>query len=358
MARFRVVDWFSSVGGFSSQAAPDHDVVGGVDRDVDALKCFQASFPEATTACRKLPATLQDCNMPTPHISTFWHFSPPCVAFSSARRACTDGEVDEAIKLLAWSIEMAVWHGVHYSIENVATEIPLAVATRYRDMHPYDVDFEVLCASSFGVPQCRKRLIISRPEVIQLLRDRMANPDLINMETAFARRGLPCPGTHVKNATTCKSGPCMRSIDNYCVTLVASRPVHFLRQPSSKWTAATEPELRTLMGLPDSLKLPSDKRGVVRALGNAVAGGVAKAILTAAKEVACNGNENFIRSADDQTVFDTAIAGAEECLRWYHKRESVKRQTEKRMPAGLSMAAEKRMRAAVVKEVMDATADS
>ena len=147
----------------------------------------------------------------------------------------------------------------------------------------------------------------------------------------------------------------MRSIDDYSVTLVASRPVHFLRKQSNKWTAATEPELRTLMGLPDSLTLPSDKRGAVRSLGNAVAGGVSKAILDAAKKVACSGNTTFADRADDRFVFDAAVAGAKACLVWYHKRECVKRLAEKRMPTGLSLAAEKRMRAAVVKEVMDAT---
>lgn len=355
MVRFKIVDWFSSVGGFSSQALEDHDVVGGVDSDVDALKCFQASFPGAITACRKLPLSLQDCKLPTPCSSTFWHFSPPCVAFSSARRACTDSEVDDAIKLLAWSIEMAIRYRVHYSIENVATEIPQLVACHYREMHPHDVDFEVLCASSFGVPQRRKRLIISRPDVIRLLRDQIAKPDLVNMEAAFARRGLALPGTHVKNSSTCKAGPCMRSIDDFSVTLVASRPVHFLRQPSNKWTAASESELRTLMDLPDSLKVPSDKRGVVRALGNAVAGGVAKAVLKAAREMACKGSENFASCSDNRAAFEAATVGSEECLDWYHKRERVKRIAETRMPVGLSVRAEKRMREAVVKEVMDAT---
>jgi site-specific DNA-cytosine methylase len=244
---------------------------------------------------------------------------------------------------------MAVGSGVHYSIENVATEIPIAVASRYRDMHPGDVDFEVLCASSFGVPQRRRRLIVSRPEVVRSLRDQMAKPNLVNMEAAFAKRGLPSPGSYVKNATTCKSGPCMRSIDDYSVTLVASRPVHFLRKQSNKWTAATERELRTLMNLPDWLVLPSDKRGVVRALGNAVAGGVAKAILDAAAR--CE-RRSFREIESGRSLFQAAIAGAEGCVAWYHERERVKSLARKRMPVGLGASAEKRVCEAVVRKVM------
>jgi site-specific DNA-cytosine methylase len=358
MTRLKIVDWFSSVGGFSSSAVPEHDVVGGVDCDVEVLRCFKSLFSEATVACRKLPATLHDCNIPMPCASTFWHMSPPCVAFSSARRKCSVEEVDEGIRLLAWSIEMVVRHRVNFSIENVATELPLAIATRYRDLYPEDVDFEVMCASSFGVPQRRRRLIISRPNVIKLLRDNVASPDLVNMKTAFSRRGLPCPGTHVKNATTCKAGPCMRSIDDYSVTLVASRPVHFFRESTKKWTAASETELRTLMDLPDFLEVPLNKRGAVRALGNAVAGGVGRAILRAAKEtmtVCVCGREKwtFVKDdVEDRSVFESAIAGSEKCVEWCKKREGVKKAAKKHVPVEFSSTAKKRMREAVVEELM------
>ena len=358
MVRFQVVDWFSSVGGFSSQAPPDHDVVAGVDCDVEALRCFQTSFKEAKTACRTLPATLPECKVPIPSTSTFWHFSPPCVAFSSARRSCTSAEEDEAVKLLAWSIEMAIRHGIQYSIENVATEIPLSIASRYRESHPHDVDFEVLCSSSFGVPQRRRRLIISRPEVISLLRDQIAKPRLVNMETAFARRNISCPGTHVKNATTCKAGPCMRAIDDFSVTLVSSRPVHFLR-PSNKWTAATEKELRTLMDLPESLTLPSDKRGAVRAIGNAVAGGVAKAILEAADQAAEKGARHRTARIPDhselEATFAETVDGANGSVAWHQKRNRIKHLARKRVPTGLSAAAEKRIFEQVVRDVMSAS---
>jgi hypothetical protein len=109
------------------------------------------------------------------------------------------------------------------------------------------------------------------------------------------------------------------------------------------------------MDLPNTLKLPSDKRGMVRAVGNAVAGGVAKAILNAAKEVAYNSAHNFTACADNQSVFKKALECAETCVAWYHKREQVKQHTKRRMPPGLSSVAEKRVRDAVVEAVMNRT---
>jgi hypothetical protein len=112
------------------------------------------------------------------------------------------------------------------------------------------------------------------------------------------------------------------------------------------------------MDLPDFLEVPLNKRGAVRALGNAVAGGVGRAILRAAKEtmtVCVCGREKwtFVKDdVEDRSVFESAIAGSEKCVEWCKKREGVKKAAKKHVPVEFSSTAKKRMREAVVEELM------
>lgn len=347
---FEITDWYCGAGGFSSVATA-HKVIGGADSALDALACFQKAHPAAKAAARTLPASLGDCGFPPAGPRSYWHFSPPCTAFSSARRGCRD--LDDGVRQLAWSIEMAVRYGLWFSIENVATDLPVAIAERYKALHPKDVDFAIVCASMFGVPQRRTRLIIARPSVIKRLRDCIVKPNLVTMKEAFATRGLAMPGSDIKGATTNASGnPCMRKLNDQSIVCVASRPPHFLRS-SGKWTAATADEIKVLMDLPAAMPVPSDKRGQARVLGNAIPGGLSKAILAAAQEAA-EVERPFVGAPDDAPTFKDAVAGADACVAWVKMRERAKHVAEKEIgrQAGLSAAGVKRLREEVVTNVI------
>ena len=89
--RLEIVDWFCGAGGASSGAG-EHRVVFGVDSDKVALDAFRRNFPAAGAKVKALPCSAAALNAPKCDSSSFWWMSPPCTAFSSAKRSCEAGE--------------------------------------------------------------------------------------------------------------------------------------------------------------------------------------------------------------------------------------------------------------------------
>jgi hypothetical protein len=138
----KLVDLFCGGGTLASVfSEAGCEVVAGVDSDEVALETFRRNFPAAVVCCRQLPLSFPDLGIPPLCENTHLHFSPPCVALSSARRNASLAERECGVVLLAWSIEMVlVLRPASWSIEDVDVKESRAVAEHYMALHPDLVD--------------------------------------------------------------------------------------------------------------------------------------------------------------------------------------------------------------------------
>ena len=139
----RIFDFFAGGGCFSTAAAAleDVEVALGVDDWGVALSTFRRNHPGAAARGTTLPATWAALRLPparAPPDAVHAHFSPPCVAFSSSRRGReTEAEVELGVRLLTWSVEFAVRHGLaSYSVENVAVDAVKRLFRRLKECPP------------------------------------------------------------------------------------------------------------------------------------------------------------------------------------------------------------------------------
>ena len=109
----RVVDLYCGVGGFSCGALEaGGEVILGVDCDSVPLRLWASNVPDAQAVLTTLGPRCADLELPPPAPDLHVHLSPPCQAFSRARASsATQPEVQSALELLRWSIDLVLSRG-------------------------------------------------------------------------------------------------------------------------------------------------------------------------------------------------------------------------------------------------------
>ena len=218
--------------------------------------------------------------------------SPPCVAFSSSRRGReTEAEVELGVRLLTWSVEFAVRHGLaSYSVENVAVDAVKRLFRRLKECHPGGFDYVELKAERLGAACERARLVGGAPALVARLRALEA-PQLRTMRQAFEAAGVavPAEATHVRSCSGRYrphgggSAFALRRIaTERATTLVASRALVFSTADGTTVRQLAPRESAALMGLPAAMKLPDKVKDATAVLGNGIEAHTARAIVRAA----------------------------------------------------------------------------
>ena len=356
----RIFDFFAGGGCFSTAAAALEgvEVALGVDDWGVALSTFRRNHPAAAARGTTLPATWAALRLPparAPADAVHAHFSPPCVAFSSSRRGReTEAEVELGVRLLTWSVEFAVRHGLaSYSVENVAVDAVKRLFRRLKECHPGGFDYVELKAERLGAACERARLVGGAPALVARLRALEA-PQLRTMRQAFEAAGVavPAEATHVRSGSGRYkphgggSAFALRRIaTERATTLVASRALVFATADGTTVRQLAPREAAALMGLPATMALPDTVRDATAVLGNGIEAHAARAIVVAAREALAEAGARTDGSDDDLTAaareaVDAAVAGAVEAhVAWWRARTRKRRLVVERAEAdGLARA--------------------
>ena len=352
----RIFDFFAGGGCFSTAAAALEgvEVALGVDDWSVALSTFRRNHPGAAARGTTLPATWAALRLPperAPPDAVHAHFSPPCVAFSSSRRGReTEAEVELGVRLLTWSVEFAVRHGLaSYSVENVAVDAVKRLFRRLKECHPGGFDYVELKAERLGAACERARLVGGSPGLVARLK---ALPDLEpsqlrTMRQAFAAAGIavPAEATHVRSCSGRYkphgggSAFALRRIaTERATTLVASRALVFSTADGTTVRQLAPRESAALMGLPAAMKLPDKVKDATAVLGNGIEAHTARAIVRAAGEAlaeaageagagplgsaAAAADAATTAAAAARAAADVAVAAAVEAhVQWWRQRQ-------------------------------------
>ena len=361
----RIFDFFAGGGCFSTAAAALEgvEVALGVDDWGVALSTFRRNHPGAAARGTTLPATWAALRLPparAPADAVHAHFSPPCVAFSSSRRGReTEAEVELGVRLLTWSVEFAVRHGLaSYSVENVAVDAVKRLFRRLKECHPGGFDYVELKAERLGAACERARLVGGAPDLVARLRALEA-PQLRTMRQAFEAAGVavPAEATHVRSGSGRYkphgggSAFALRRIaTERATTLVASRALVFATADGTTVRQLAPREAAALMGLPAAMALPDTVRDATAVLGNGIEAHTARAIVASAREALAkegartagsgSGSDDDGLTAAAREAVDAAVAGAVEAhVAWWRARTRKRRLVVERAEAdGLARA--------------------
>ncbi len=225
----KVVDLFCGIGGFSCGAKQaGHAVVLAVDCDPFLLGAHVRNHPGCTHMCCSLPR--DDLPLPT---EGQWHLhaSPPCTKLSIMQPLQYEEEKHKAIDLVAWYLELVQQkRPTSWSMEQVNHEAIRTRLAALKAAHPLVIDWMVVDAVNYEVPQNRKRIIAGSPFLIASLRSFKSNKrkrcveDVIpNPSAPFIRNNLytrPDEKTRERYKVDLKDQ--MRPITKPCYTILAT----------------------------------------------------------------------------------------------------------------------------------------
>jgi len=164
--KYRVVDLFSGCGGISKgfENTGRVDIVGAIDFDQSACNTYKLNFPKANVICG-------DINQISVDSTGFKDIDiiiggPPCQGFSRLNFWDKDRDNDPRNKLfyqyLRFVEELKPKALLIENVKNVLVAkdgfVPLNV-TRFLEEIGYNVNYAIVCASDYGVPQNRYRAI-------------------------------------------------------------------------------------------------------------------------------------------------------------------------------------------------------
>lgn len=280
------VDLFCGIGGASEGARQAGlKVALAVDSCPKALKAHRKNHQEAMHMCLELPPRAP---LPLP-TSGRWHLhgSPSCQKLSHANQGVSDDDRRDALGVVRWFIHFALQSKAEtWTMEEVAQ--PAVVELVREFMAPgapnrSRVDFEIVKADHFGVPQRRKRLIAGSPRLIAALRRH-------RRVKRSVRDVVPNPGgTHVRincfKSNTIAAGPdgIKRRVpltydhDDLCKSVDGPAPT--LTTIGLRWATPgsgrpskrmSERDTLLIQGFPGDYKLLGNKTADYRGIGNAV----------------------------------------------------------------------------------------
>lgn len=283
-----VVDLFCGIGGFSTGAKEaGHNIALAVDCDPFLLGAHVRNHPEAEHVCVSLPC---DC-LPLPK-SGDWHIhgSPPCQKLSIMQPMQTKEDREEAIDMVEWFLTFALSSSAtSWSMEQVAHRRVVQKLEILKQRHPLKVDFLVLDAVDFQVPQNRRRIIGGSPFLINNLR--------IFKSLKRKRRSIrdvfsDPPADYIRNSLYSRPDP----VTKECVAVPAKDQIRTIDKPSFtvlatghlKWADGDGVVLRhfraaekaVLQTFPENYKLPWNSEIALIGIGNAIPPALARVLMT------------------------------------------------------------------------------
>lgn len=275
------------IGGFSCGAKKaGHNIVLAVDCDPFLLGAHVRNHTEAEHVCVRLPCD----DLPLPKCGP-WHLhgSPPCQKLSIMQPMQFAKDREDAIDMVEWYLQFSLSSNcTSWTMEQVAHRRVINRLVELKKKHPLKVDFTVVDAVNFEVPQHRRRLIAGSPFVIANLRffrskkRKLCVRDVFpDPPREFIRNSLysrPDPLTKENVAVPLKDQ--IRSVDKPCFTILATG--------HTKWSDKDGVVLRHLKGhekaliqtFPDNYQLPWSKELVLVGVGNAVPPRLAEILMT------------------------------------------------------------------------------
>ena len=202
----------------------------------------------------------------------FFHASPPCQMFSSARVGCASKEDhDKASQLFRLTLQTIEDKGYKYwTLENVPKTKMFVDEFHYKNHTLFargaDCIFE---AQKYGCPSDRKRLIASSPRINSLMRS-VNEVAAVNIRTAMEAHELPIPASCVSNGNKHNGKLSTRSVHTTAPTLTASHALSWVTVNGDLLRCLNKTESAALLGFPKDFTLPKGNRDSTHALGNAV----------------------------------------------------------------------------------------
>lgn len=167
--KYRIVDLFCGTGGFSHgfELTGHFNVTVGVDLLPDRIETFSANHPTADAICGdiyRIKTTMIANSEPSPDVIIG---GPPCQGFSSLRPFRTLTENDNRNNLFEqFALVVSALQPRWFVLENVVGLLThkkgqtLATMLKLFEEVGYTVEWKVLNAALYGLPQRRERLIV------------------------------------------------------------------------------------------------------------------------------------------------------------------------------------------------------
>lgn len=164
--KYRIVDLFSGCGGISKGFANTGraDIVGAIDFDKAACDTYKLNFPKAKVIC----GDINEITVPSTGFKDVDILvgGPPCQGFSRLNYWDKDRDNDPRNQLffqyLRFVEELKPKAILIENVKNILVAknsfVPLNI-TRFLEDRGYTVNYEVICASDYGVPQARHRAV-------------------------------------------------------------------------------------------------------------------------------------------------------------------------------------------------------
>jgi len=169
----KIMDLFSGTGGFSKgfEDAGDFEVVYGIDMLPEAIDTFRLNHPQAVTFTAdirqvRLGVVAEQTGLGRGDVDVIVG-GPPCQGFSSIRpfRSMTDDDPRNSL-FEEFAAYVNYFRPAVFVMENVVGLATYKNGTTIEQIEScfsdlgYDVDWRILNAAHFGVPQKRERLIL------------------------------------------------------------------------------------------------------------------------------------------------------------------------------------------------------
>ena len=283
------LDMFSGMGGWSAGAKR---VLGcgtrftAVDIDRDALASYRVNHPEAQTIERKLPACISDL-LPSDRRLCWIFASPPCTNLSKANKRASSAERECDLDLVEWCARLMMGTAcAGWWMEQVPTSPVIERLTAIRRESPDALDFEIFdFGRQFGVPQSRRRVLVSRQDAIRRLRDTHVPSVTVHdlLSPPYHAPQQRCTQLFSVGGHDGNKNLSLRSVHDASFT-VTRNALYWASPTCPRFLKLSSREIATLQCFPSEHELPDRKGTAYRLLGNAIPPSVAEHCVAAARD--------------------------------------------------------------------------
>lgn len=271
-----IVDLFCGIGGFGCGAKQaGHKIVLAVDSCPSLLGCHVRNNVDCEHICAKLPRD----DLPLPTGKWHLHGSPPCTKLSIMQPLQDPRVRGQAKDLVSWFLELAESSKASsWSMEQVNNKFVRDTLSEMKLRSPLKVDWIVVDAVNFEVPQHRKRIIAGSPFLIANLRSFKSKKRKLCIRDVIPRP----PSEFVKNSLysrpdyrTGELQPVplkdqLRSVDKPSYTILSTGHKKWCDSEGNVLRHVRGHEAAAIQTFPPDYKLPWCNVEALAGVGNAV----------------------------------------------------------------------------------------